>query len=134
MPENSTLDVDDMFDSDQPIERSSRFCGLLSLSLLRLSLPSRQTPLTRLPRHSGHISTRPDGSHYSPTTPPIIHPTTSSVPAWTTRPLISSLPRTPMLTTHWKARLKRYAACSSKDCRLGVGTSFGGWVLGGGSL
>jgi len=56
-----------------------------------------------------------------------MHPTTSSVPACTTRLRISSLPRTPILTMHWNAREKRYAACLSNAFGIRVGTGFGGW-------
>ena len=42
-----------------------------------------------------------------------MQPTTSSAPAWTTRLRMGSEPRTPMLTMHWNAREKRYAACLS---------------------
>ena len=54
-------------------------------------------------------------------------PTASKAPAWPTRLLIGSVPRTPMLTTQWKANEKRCAACLSKFVGFSVAGSFCGW-------
>lgn len=93
---------------------------------LRSALCSRDSLGRPLALAAGPTAMPLLASHASST-----HPTTSSVPASTTRLRMGSEPRTPMLTTHWKASEKRYAACVSKFFGFSAGTGGGRGRLGG---
>jgi len=114
-------------------QQHRRFLRLLALTLLDLLLTPQRALLLRLPGQTTRAGTRADReSPFEVSQDSSTHPTTSSVPALTTRLRMDFEPRTPpMLTTHWKASKKRKAACRSKDFGLRVFTGRGRGIGGG---